>query len=149
MLPRWRARMAGLLNGTVTPHGVNGDLQFPVLLGPDGRPLRGRDKDDRAIGLALPHAMTFIARQTGGFGSYWHDRFDECLRFNREYSETMANDGFLSGLMQERKLATYSLVHSWHLEIPNENDAFQKRVRDSVTAIIKSIPFFGRIIYSL
>lgn len=141
--------MADFTNGAVTPHSVNGDLRFPVLLGPDGKPLRGRAKDERAIGLALPHAMTFIARQSGGMGSYWHDRFDECLRFNREYSETMANDGFLSGLMQERKLATYSLVHSWHLEIADEKDAFQRRVRDCVTAIIKSIPFFGRVIYSL
>src|SRR5690348_3769924 len=107
--------MAALLNGTPTPFHSAADPAPPALLGPDGKPLRGRDLDERAIGLALPHALTFIARQTGGFGSYWHDRFDECLRFNRAYADTMRNDGWLSALLQERMLAVYALRHSWHL----------------------------------
>lgn len=133
-------------NGVVTPHS-NG-VPLPVLLGPDGQPLRGRDKDTRASGLSLPHSLTFIARQSGGMGTYWHDRFDECLRFNREYAENMRNDGFLNGLLQERMLAVYSLRHSWHLEIPNEKDPFQVRVRDAVTAVVKGIPFLGRMMWS-
>lgn len=92
--------------------------------------------------------MTFIARQTGGQGNYWHDRFDEALRFNREYAETMRNDGFLSGLLQERMLAVYALRHSWHLEVPNENDPFQKRVRDSLTATLRSIVPLGRMMWT-
>lgn len=140
--------MASLLNGTVTPHRSAFDPPPPALLGPDGKPLRGRDLDERAIGLALPHAMTFIARQTGGFGTYWHDRFDECLRFNRAYADTMRNDGWLSALLQERMLAVYALRHSWHLEIPNEKDRFQVRVRDAVTAILRGIVPLGRIMLS-
>lgn len=138
----------GSSNG-VTEHRPASEPQFPVLVGADGRPLRGRDKDEMAVGLALPHALTFISRNTGGQGSYWHGKYDEALRFNREYADNMRNDGFLPAIMQERMLAVYALCHSWHLEIPNEKDDFQVRVRDAVTATIKGIPFLGRIIYSL
>ena len=140
-------------NGPVTPHDpfqdVMGSKNFPQLVGPDGQPLRGKDKDERAVGLAFPHVMGFIARMTGGWGSYWHGRYDQCLKFNREYSSTMRNDGFLSALLWERMMAVYALRHSWHLEIPNENDPFQVRVRDALTAIIRGIVPLGRIFYCL
>lgn len=115
----------------------------PTLLDHHGNPIRGHDGSAQAAGIALPHGWTFISRSGGSSNTYWHDRFDEALRHAREDAEVMTRDAGLMALLQERILAVNNLP--WHLEIPDEKDKTQTRVRDTITRIVKGIRPFRRI----
>lgn len=97
--------------------------------------------------FALPHVMTYQAIMGSAYKSYYHDRWDEAYRHSREDALVMRRDGFLMSLLQERKLAVSSL--NWHLEVPDENDQEQKRVRDNLTKAVKEIRGTRRIFSSL
>lgn len=122
----------------------------PVLLGADGKPINldpvtGRpDGSAQPIGISLPHALTFVARHGGAAHTYWHERHDEAMRHAREDAEVMRRDAYLMSLMQERQLAVSGL--NWHLEVPDNKDAYQAHVRDGLKRIIDGIPHLRRII---
>src|SRR5574343_422198 len=90
----------------------------PVLLDQHGRPMRKPDGDARPGGIALPHGWTFISRYAGA-------------------SYPMA-------LVQERQMAITGL--NWHLEVPDEKDRRQMRVKDGLTRLVRGIPFLRRML---
>ena len=116
----------------------------PVLLDQHGRPMRKPDGDGRPAGIALPHGWTFISRYSGASYTYWHHFFDEALRHAREDAEAMRRDSYLMSLVQERQMAVTGL--NWHLEVPDEKDRHQMRVKDGLTKLIKGIPFLRRML---
>lgn len=97
--------------------------------------------------FALPHVWTFSSVLGSAYKTYWHDRFDEAMKHSREDAVLMRNDCHLMRLMQERKLASASM--NWHLEIPDEKDAFQVLVRDDLTTRLKATRGLKRIFMSL
>lgn len=130
------------------PNGI------PRLLDGSGKPFpidpaTGRVKitDGRpeASGLSIPHAATFIARVGSPWNTYLHDRFDEALRHAREDAEVMRRDAYLMALVDERKRSVAGLP--WHLEVPDDSDAYQRRVKDGMTQILRGIPLLQHIIY--
>jgi hypothetical protein len=126
--------------------GSNGIAQ-PVLLDHTGRPIRSGQATSGARGISLPHAFTVIADYRGADYTYLHSRFDEALRHGREDAEVMRRDCYLMALLQERQLAVSGL--NWHLEVPDDKDPDQARVRDGLTRIISGIPHLRRILYWL
>jgi 2'-5' RNA ligase len=125
------------LNGSTIP-GV-GD---PQILGADGLPYRRNQipsgAANPASGIALPGAWTFMARYSGASNTFWHDRFDEALRHARQDAEAMRNDCWLMAMLRERKEAVSGL--NWHLEVPDDDDPEQIRVKDGMTRLVKGIP---------
>lgn len=123
----------------------------PVLLDHRGEPIPTRpdtgrpDGSARIGGIALPHVMTFVARQGGAFQTYWGERYDEALRQSREDAEVMRRDAYLMALVNERQLSVSGLP--WHIEVPDSRDPRQRRVRDGLTQIINGIPSLRRIIW--
>jgi 8-oxo-dGTP pyrophosphatase MutT (NUDIX family) len=115
------------------------------LLGPDGRPLANDEKPYDAF--ALPHVLTYGSLFNAAQRTYWHDRFDEAMRFSREAALAMRRDPYLLGLVQERKLAISSL--NWHLEVPDDKHPKQVEVREHLTKALKGIPFLHRLVYAL
>lgn len=129
------------------PNGI------PRLLDGNGKPfpidphtgrVRYTDGRPEASGLAIPHAFTFVAKYGGAQNTYLHEKFDEALRAAREDAEVMRRDAYLMSLLQERKLAVSSLP--WHIEVPDDRDPYQRRVRDGLTQIVRAIPNLRRII---
>ena len=116
----------------------------PVLLDGMGHPIRP-DGDAAPAGIALPHAWTFIAKYSGASYTYLHHLFDEAMKHAREDAEAMRRDCYLMSLLQERQLAVASLP--WHLEVPDEKDKYQVRVRDGVARILKGMPLLRRMIH--
>ncbi len=116
-----------------------------ALLGPDGRPLDGPEKPYDAF--ALPHVLTYGSLFNAAARTYWHDRFDEAMRFGRDAALAMRRDPYLLGLLQERKLAVSSL--NWHLEVPDDKDPLQVMVREHLTKTLRAIPFLHRLVYAL
>ena len=122
----------------------------PRLLDANGKPIpvgKEKDGDARPIGISLPHSWSFVARVTGGNHTYWHDRFDEALRYSRQQAAAMDRDAWLMAIVQERMLAVSSL--GWHLEVPDSRDKRQKQVRDGLERLVRGIPFLNRILESL
>lgn len=115
----------------------------PELVDQYGQPFR-RDGSSAPAGIALPHDWTFIARMRGGDHTFWHERFDEALKHGREDAHAMRNDCWLMSLIDERKRAVAGLP--WHLEVPDEKDKHQLRVKDGLTRLIKGILPLRRII---
>src|SRR5437867_4188327 len=124
---------------------TNGQQHIGIL-GTDGKPYR-RDGDARPGGMALPFGWQFVAKMGGGDNTFWHDRWDEAMRYARTNAEAMRVDPFLMGLVDERKRACANLP--WHLEVPDEKDPQQVRVRDGLTRLVKGIPFFRRILWAM
>ncbi len=116
-----------------------------------GRPFQSNGLFDGGYGgygdMAVPQVLTFSAIIGSSYHTYLHGFFDEAVRHSREDALVMRRDAFLMGLLQERKLATASL--KWHLEIPDEDDAYQVHVRDTLTKAIQGIFGFKRIIMGL
>ena len=113
----------------------------PQILGEDGAPLR-RDPDYGT--MALPQVLTFAGLLGSSYKAYIHGKFDEAIRDSRPDALAMRRDPYLMGLLQERKLSVSSLP--WHLEIPDENDQFQRQARDDLTQTLKRIRGLRRII---
>lgn len=135
--------------GGFSPH-TNGSVSSPVLLDQYGRPFpRGTRPDGsaRVGGIALPHAFTLLARYEGADHTYLHARYDEALRKGREDAEVMRRDAYLMALLQERQLAVSGL--NWHLEVPDDKDRYQARVRDGMRRVVGGIPQLRRIIHWL
>ena len=143
---RLRPALSATLNLMAANHYHNG-IAPPVLVDGRGQPLRRDGSASQAGGMALPFAWTFIARYNGGGNSFWHDRFDEALRQSRDYAESMRRDCALSAIVEERRLAITALP--WHLEVPDEQDPQQMRVKDGMTRLVKGIPSLRRILYWL
>lgn len=95
----------------------------------------------------LPHIATFNAIYSSGSNTYWQDRWDEAIRAARENALVMRRDAFLMSLLQERKLAVASIP--WELEIPDEKDARQRVVRDTIKRAIEGIADLRRIMFAL
>ena len=72
------------------------------------------------------------------------DRFDEAMRHARSDAIDMCHDCGIMGKVQERMLAISTL--KWHLEVPDEKDKFQVKVKDGLTRLVKGIPDLPRII---
>ena len=88
--------------------------------------------------------MMFIAQSTGGDHTNWMDRFDEAMRHARSDAIDMCHDCGIMGKVQERMLAISTL--KWHLEVPDEKDKFQVKVKDGLTRLVKGISDLPRII---
>lgn len=116
----------------------------PRLVDGNGRPFDYTDTTKEAHGIYLPHISTFIAQYQGGLHNYWMEKFDEALKHARSDAQSMARDCWLMSLVEERKRAVASL--KWHLEVPDEKDKRQTRVRDGITKLVKSIPNLYRIV---
>lgn len=97
--------------------------------------------------MALPSGWGFIARQFGSNFSLWQAVWDEALRHSRSDAVDMLHDGWIKGMLRERIRATCSLP--WHLETPDDHDAQQRRVKEGITRLIKSMPFFRRMSHYL
>jgi len=122
-------------------HARNGQ---PVLLDQYGNPYR-RDGSARPGGIALPHGLMFVSKYQGGGNTYLHQLWDEALKAGREEAIAMRRDLHLRGLLQERMLAVASLP--WHLEVPDEKDPYQTRVRDGMTRLMKGVRSFRRMVW--
>jgi hypothetical protein len=95
----------------------------------------------------LPHPSTFIAILQSGSRTFWHSGYDEALRYTRESALVMKRDAFLISLLNERKLAVATIP--WELEIPDEKDQRQVKVRDALKNGIESISDLRGIIWAL
>jgi len=132
---------------TLTAPYLNGK---PRILGADGRPWqddrrdRIPDGDARPGGIALPNGVLFISRITGGDNTNWQARYDEAVRHARDSAEDMRHDCWLRSLLQERILAAANLP--WELQVPDEKDPEQVRVRDGLTRLVKGVRQLPRII---
>lgn len=124
-------------------HILNGK---PVLVDRFGRPIRSDgDSHPEAAGMALPGVMTFIGRQGGSYNTWLHTQFDEAMRHGRDDALEMERDCHLMSLMQERMLSVVGL--KWHLEVPDEKDKHQVRVKDVTTRLIKGVPSLRRMFW--
>ena len=136
----------GILGGrNGITHGAGGAR----LVDQHGRPFDFANPDGSAKpgGIAVPHVFTLIARYEGASHTYLHGRFDEALRRSKQDAEVMRRDAAIMGLLQERRLAVSNL--NWHLEVPDDKDPYQARVRDGLTRLVRGIPFLWRILYTL
>lgn len=123
-----------------------------VLLDQYGRPFDSSQRHDGAArggvgGLAVPNVFTLLARFQGADNTYLHGQYDEAIRHSLEDARVMRRDAYLMALLQERQLAVSGL--GWHLEVPDEKDPEQARVRDGMQRIVAGIPSLRRIIYTL
>ena len=82
--------MAGdYLPGGFPPYQPGGTVN---LLGPDGRPINdGYLAND---GMALPHVVTYASIFNSAQKTYWHDRWDNAMRFSRQSALVMRNDAY-------------------------------------------------------
>lgn len=117
----------------------NGIAQ-PYLLNGDGHALQAGQE---AHGLAIPPVSMYVARMGGASDTWWHDRFDQALKFAREYALNMRNSAQIQAMLEERKRAVCAL--KWHLETPDEKDPKQQEVRDSLTQLIRGIGNWPRM----
>lgn len=124
----------------------------PTLLDHRGNPISSKHKnrvsipDGNAIpgGIALPNGFMFVGRTSGGDNSMWMNRWDEAMKQSREDAIDMLHDCSIRALVQERILAFTNL--KWHLEVPDEKDKHQVRVKDGLTRLVKGIILLHRII---
>ncbi len=120
------------------PHrnGLNGDKTGPLILGPDGIPLRRFTIEHQDTFAAVYNQTTRVYRWT----------YDEALKHDRENAVNMENDAFLQGLLQERFLPTSQ--SEWHLETDNPKDPIQKRTVDELTKEIEATPNIESLFWS-
>jgi phage gp29-like protein len=127
---------------------VNGDYQG--LVDHTGKPMSSRDllrarKDP--FDFPVPPYSLFTATQSGYRHTYWHSRFDEALRHQRQNALSMWVDPFLQSLLQERKLAVANLP--WHLEVEDERQPRQREVRDALAAALRRTPRLKQLFLTL
>lgn len=136
-------------NGTNGTNGATRGAAGARLVDQFGRPFDYKHPDGSAKpgGIAVPHVFTLIARYEGADHTYLHGRFDEALRRSKQDAEVMRRDAAIMGLLRERRLAVSNL--NWHLEVPDDKDKYQARVRDGMTRIVRGIPFLRRVVFSL
>lgn len=118
--------------------------------GPDGVQFRSSAEsgwEDVPDDFALPHVFTFAGLVQGASKTYWHDKWDEALIDSRKNALHMRRDAFLMRLLRERKEGVASL--KWHIEADNPKDTYQKFVADSLTKILRGIPYLRRYLSGL
>lgn len=124
---------------------LNGHYNPPRVLGPNGEPWQkeyGYDPN-----YALPNVLTFQSILSSGWQSYLHGKFDESIRFDRQFAEAMENDAFLQGLLQERRLGTASLT--WRIDVDDPKDPTQKAIQDTLTRVAQATTHFQQLIMNL
>ena len=114
----------------------NRKLNVEDLRLPDGSPMIGPD------GFLVPPARSFSMIVNAATRIYSY-RFDEAMRDNWVNARAMLRDTFIRGLLEERILPTIN--RKWQIEIPNDGDPDQIRVRDGLSRIIRQIPDFDAL----
>lgn len=119
------------------------------LLDHNGRPILGEKNNPLGAkeGLPIPHIYTFSSVLGGSWRNYWHGKFDEALKHSRVDAMAMRRDSFNMGLLQERQLGTAIL--RWHIELDNEKDEEQLKVKEQLTTAILRTPYLQQLIMSL
>jgi len=88
--------------------------------------------------FAVPHVLSLQAVIGSAWNTYMHQFWDESVRNSYVNAQAMMNDPFLMRLLNERKHAVCSLKVS--IEVDNDQDPWQKAVKDSLTQQWKAIP---------
>ena len=109
----------------------NKELKADDLRMPDGTAMIGPD------GFLVPPArsMSMVVNAATRIYSY---RFDEAMRDNFINARAMRRDNYIRALLEERILPTIN--RKWQLEIDNDQDPEQVRVRDGLAKIVSGIP---------
>lgn len=112
------------------------------VLGADGKPWQRQYGFDEF--QSLPYPAQFQSLTGSGNQAFQMWLHDEALKHDHEFCNSLRNDAYLASLIDERKMAPASL--EWHLEIEDERDPRQVAVRDGLTAWVKRVPYFQKLI---
>ncbi len=118
----------------------------PNLLDQYGRPILSKTEwpyDD----MALPQVLTFTGLMGTAYHTYLQSRYDESRRISGDNAQVMLQDARLIALLQERQRSVRRL--KWHLEVDDERDAVQVKVRDQLQQVLSGTPSLKRLIKSL
>lgn len=122
----------------------------PVILGPDGRPARRGDPEERPPlrnangqplysedGFLLPHERSFSAVYNAISRTYrW--TYDEALKHNQNNALAMRRDVALLEMLRERQLPVAQL--KWHLEPEDPKNDFQNSIAEDLARILRRTP---------
>jgi hypothetical protein len=142
--PELTGALRGRGRGNITIDGV----PWSGLFNPDGSLIptsttRDAVLDGRRDGLAVPTVLQFSSIIGSAWKTYLHGKFDEAMKFDREWARTMWRDAFLRGLFNRRVRAVARLP--WQLHVPDEKDKSQVKVRDGLTKVLQSTPSLRRM----
>lgn len=98
-------------------------------------------------GAAVPHVILFDALYHGAWQQYLVHRHDDALRAGYDQAQAMLRDEHLTALLFERMRSLTRL--SWHLEVDDERDPYQKFAANVATRLIRRTPNFRGLLRSL